>query len=86
MVDVIADRKGKYEPSKEFEKKDFYMRIEKVLTQFSKIEGDIFRMWMSGFTYKEMGEKFSMDKRSIEYIVHKIRKQLRPILKDWGDF
>lgn len=86
MVDVMANQREEFEPSKKMEKTNLHEQIDEVLHRFTKQEEEIFRMWMSGYTYKEMGEKFSVDKRRIEYIVRKIRKQLAPILKDWVEF
>lgn len=83
LVETLENTNDAFEPEKYANNAIFYECIETHLKKYPFDERDIFKMWMEGFSYSEISEKYKISHKQVEYIIHKIKVYLRTVLKDW---
>ena len=83
LVETLENTNDAFEPEKYANNAIFYECIETHLKRYPVDERDIFKMWMQGFSYSEISERYKISHKQVEYIIHKIKVYLRTVLKDW---
>ena len=83
LIDSLENTHDYFEPAKCSDISLFYEVIDKAISEFSERDQNIFRMWMHGYTYLEIGEVHQLNKKAVEYVIRKIRIHIRPSLKQW---
>lgn len=82
-MDTMVNKREEYDPVKYASQKEMHKEIEKQLLFFEEKERVVFHLWMEGYTYREISESTSLDKKKIEYIIHKVKGQLKVSLSEW---
>lgn len=83
LVDAMRSEYDAFDPEKSTDTMLFYQCVKEALKHFSTKEIAIFKMWAQGYSYSEICAEHNVNRKRVEYILRKIKAQLRPSLEEW---